>query len=232
MQRGCARWLAAGPLLLGVSCLAPAGADAVEIALNGGFFEAVAYSATGASSVRDYQTIDSLPVADSVQAVLGGSSLELTYDLSEQSGFAITFAHASEASTGGSTVSTGALDFVPQQDVGFTLTGEYRATDPDGEFVYYSVQLFDFSGGPVAFIIDEIVMIPDASFTVDTSGTLLAGHQYVMNFQFNDGNNTAGGSLPFSSSGFLQLSFVPEPSLALLLALAGMAGVVGRPSRR
>jgi hypothetical protein len=212
-------------LLCGVSSLAPDGAGAVGIALDGASFTALV--CVGTECAEDSAAAVALPSAGSVEEVLAGSSAELTYDLSE-AGFAITFLHSSDAS--GATVSTVGLAFTPQEDVTFTLSGEYRAIDPDGELVYFSVQLIDFSGGPVSFVIDEIVAVPDASFTVGTregaTGTLSAGHLYRLNFQANDGNNFSSGDNPFSSSGFLRLSFVPEPSTALLLAL-GLVGLAG-----
>jgi hypothetical protein len=160
--------------------------------------------------------ITSLPASGSLQ-VGSVSTVDTAYDLSE-SGFTITFDHAN-----GGTATTAGLFFTPEEDVPYVIAGEYTAHGPGGELVEFTADLLSFTAGDLFFFY-EISDAPDVSFALGSepgaTGTLLAGHEY--RFEFGAFENT------HSSSGFVQLTFIPEPGTALLLGLGGVAGVMLR----
>ena len=69
--------------------------------------------------------------------------------------------------------------------------------------------------------------------TGSATGFLRPNTQYVLMYGFILQKKLAGATPPATASGFMHLAFVPEPTTALLLAIAGLgAATTPRVARR
>jgi hypothetical protein len=118
--------------------------------------------------------------------------------------------------------SYGYLTFRVDQDVDYRLEGVYAADDPQGRTVYQGIYLLDVTSDAFLFQgLQRSASTPDESFTVglsegDTSnsavgsvtGTLLAGHNYLVHYDAFIGANVFQGSEPASAAGYFRIELV------------------------
>jgi hypothetical protein len=186
-----------------------------------------------------------LPYPNSHSVTQGGSSSSTDYDLSDAS-FEITMEHERETANNAHGLSLAFIYFTVDQNVDYLLEGVYTAVDAAGRSIVQLASLYDNTDSSSSFYgRQESDHTPNESFTLglaegDNSnsvsccltGTLLAGHEYLFHY-YNIVNAAAGSPSAATADGYVRLTFVPEPSTALLLAggLAGLAAAGRRRSR-
>ena len=179
-------------------------------------------------------TPTSLPFSATNQtATVGASTSTASYNLS-QSLFSITGSGTRAGLLDSRSNTQGNIFFSVSVNTPYALTGQIAAVDPGSvaKFVQLEVRLSDVNTTAELFHnLQESFGTVDQTFIVggsggnqtnqlsgSSSGTLLAGHRY----QFFYGNSIYAGNTgdPATFTSNYQLSFVPEPSSAVLAILA------------
>jgi hypothetical protein len=230
-----------GPLALVTGLIAsPAFAVTIEVTgfhLNVRTYEYLSNTADG-DGVHLSSPV-SLPQSGSLAAEQGGYAASTDYALSS-SGLTITFDHAVPGEAGHART-FGELYFTPTVNMFYELGGYYVASDPDGRTLAMEVALGDL-GVDVLFHNWQVSKTtPNESFLIggqggdidnelfgDLTGVLTAGVTYVLwfNFTFDDDNGSFDPLGPATATGTLQLAFVPEPSVMVLLVTATCFGLL------
>ena len=212
-------------------------ASALNITLNTGGPPEISSYASDSIGALTPQTSSptTLPTGGSVTDTDGAATSTTTYSLSASS-FTFTFDHARTATRYSFAESVVSILFTPDTDVVFTLSGDYSANDVDGMRTVLAITLFDQATHLGIYKSEQVSSsTPNASFTVgglgaDTSSstnTLLAGRGYLLLIDTSIvAANTATASA--AATGSVTLSFVPEPSTGLLLAMSMLALAVSR----
>jgi len=236
-------------LLALVALVAAPAAFAVTITLNGAgtsYIKTVADAGTLTASV---QTVNpaSLPTAGAPPSVVDGANVaSTTYNLSNAS-LNITFSHDRAALYGSFAQSYGHIFFSPDTDVNYVLSGAYASNATDANTTtFMTAQIFDYNTFSSLFINDQYsVTTSGESFMLgqtggDSSnqlvgsltGTLIAGHQYDLYFMDYINSTPYAATTAAQATGYLNLTFVPEPTSTALLGVsfAGLAAA-GRKRR-
>lgn len=239
--------LAAG-ILFTLSLLAKAGpAAAVLVTLNPGanssYIQALAEDQNGAASLETANPL-ALPYLNSLSAVDGANSVDTTIVLSS-SAFRISFQHTrGDLGFNSTAFSAGNLFFSVSSDVEVFVDGRYIAEDEDGRTTYLSV-LVNRVNSPVTRYesTQESRSTPNESFTVGGAGgdfrnrrslqqrfTLFAGDEYSLQYAAYIQASPSAATGPATANGLVKLTFIPEPSTALLLGGGLLALGRRRPS--
>lgn len=199
---------------------------------------------TGPGLTSDTVTAASLPFSDSTLAVDGVDSSETTYDFSN-AGFLFSVDHARDGDFSHWTSSNGGIYFSVDDAVDYVAAGSYSAVNPDPQNIALLAGLFDLTTSTTVFLSEQQssselnesfvlgLMEGDLSNQLigSLTGTLIAGHDYIFQYDVTSANiNTlTGGAV--TGLGNLSLTFVPEPSTAVLLGI-GLGGLARRRTRR
>jgi hypothetical protein len=189
-----------------------------------------------------------LPFSATHTATSGANSSTSTWNLTSQA-FEVTFAHTRGATENAFAQTIMNLLFQVDAPAQYVLEGRYSALDPDGRQIQQVAILDDTraSGPPLFRGLQISEQTPDETLVLgqtqgdagnvligSTTGMLLPGREYQILAAFLILNGPAPPGGPASASGYLRLSFVPEPSPALLW-LVGPALLAasrrGRPRR-
>jgi hypothetical protein len=224
-------------------------ATAYTITLSGtdtSILETRAYQGTGGATTFEALNPASLPYSYTSSSIDRGASSESEYDLSNDA-FDITLDHYRLSTYGSYGWSTGDIYFSVDQDVNYTASGSYTAVDADGRLIDLRAWLYDITG--ISMLFDSTQQsrsTPDESFTLglteadyaplnsfsgSLTGTLVAGHDYRFHYFAMLLANPSSSTTAATASGSVSLTFIPEPSTALLLAL-GIVGLAARRRRR
>jgi hypothetical protein len=192
----------------------------------------------------DVASTSSLPFIDSTNIVNGSDSSSAAYGLSN-AGFQISFEQARSGNFAHWTKSSGSVYFSVDTNVDFLAAGTFTGIHADPQTLAFAAGLADLTTGTMVFLsqqqsnnqLNETFTLGLAegdalnAFVGALAGTLLAGHQYLFQYEAQSANiNTLTGA-PVSAHGSVSLSFVPEPSTALLLGM-GLAALARRGARR
>lgn len=239
--------LAAG-ILFTLSLLAKAGpAAAVLVTLNPGsnasYIDAFAEDQNGPASLETVYPV-ALPYVNGLSAVDGANSVDTAIVLSN-SAFRISFQHVrGNGDLSSTALSFGRIFFSVASDVEVFLDGRYSAQDDQGRTTYLSVRL-DRVNSPVTRYesTQESRSTPNESFMVGGLGgdyrnrrqgqqrfTLFAGDEYSLQYNAYIQASPSAAAGPATANGLVKLTFIPEPSTALLLGGGLLA--LGLPRRR
>ena len=232
--------------------LAAGSASAASVAVDPDETFLVTIASDGAGDDDfEFSSPEALPYLQVVSTLDGQAAAETTFELTD-SGFQITFEHARPGAFESYTSSYGTIVFQVDQDVEFVASGSYSAIDPAGSSTSLGSTLSDLSLQVDLYdSAQDSESTPNESFTLGSTagdffnrrtgsltGTLIAGHDY----QFDYGAALAApeATSAASATGFVFLSFVPEPApgsggacvLATLAFLATRRGGRGRPSKK
>jgi hypothetical protein len=193
-----------------------------------------------------------LPFVDAHTATVGASTNSVQYDLSP-TGFQISNQGARAGSLDSFSTTHGIIYFSVTVDTIFDLSAHFAATDPTAKFVELSVALTDLTSVTTLFqnvqssfgVIDEEFTLGESGGNLTNilsgslTGTLLAGHQFQLEYNNSLYASNAGG--PASAEGTFQISFAPAPNGAVpepgqffiwgsLAACSGLGAVLRRRS--
>jgi hypothetical protein len=188
--------------------------------------------------------ITELPSAGEATAIQGESSATTSFSVSNDQ-FDFYFDHYREAGESGAAArSSVSVFFIPGEDVSYSFSGTYTAEDPAGRPTFLDVDLIDFTASEGRFSSRQTsTSTPNESFALgqlggdsvsqlfgSQTGILAAGHQYQLIILVGLAGGIGPVPNPASGTGFVTLSFVPEPSVGLLLlgGLVTLAGIVRR----
>ncbi|MBW2267847.1 MAG: PEP-CTERM sorting domain-containing protein [Deltaproteobacteria bacterium] len=232
--------LTLGLLLPGLS------ASALTVTLNGSGTSYLTSTATDVSGPSSSETVNpaALPYSYTSTNVDGGASSESVYALTN-AGFDITLDHSRVSALNSSAISYGNIRFSVDQNIDYVASGSYSAVDSGGRQIYLNMNMYDVTASATVFQSFQLSeATPNESFTLGGSGgdssnqllgsltgTLIAGHEYSLNYNaFIKAYPTASTS-GATASGSVSLTFIPEPSTALLLGL-GLIGFGASRRRR
>ena len=189
-----------------------------------------------------------IPFSDTHTATSGANSSTSTWNLTSQA-FEVTFEHTRGATENAYTQTIMNLLFQVDAPAQYVLEGRYSALDPDGRRLSQVATFVDTASGtpPLYWGLQISEQTPNETLIVgqtqgdaantligSTTGMLVAGREYQILAPFVLENGPAPPGGPASASGYLRLSFVPEPAPALLW-LVGPALLAasrrGRPRR-
>jgi len=226
---------------------APA-AFAVTITLNGAgtsYIRTVADAGTLTASVLTVNPA-SLPTAGAPPPAVDGANVaSTTYNLSNAS-FNLTFSHDRGAAYASFAQSYGHIFFSPATDVNYVLSGAYSSNATDtGTSTLMTAQIYDYTFSESVFTNDQYsVTTSGESFVLgqtdgdhtnilagSLTGSLIAGHQYDLYFMDYIHSSPNPATTAAQATGYLNLTFVPEPSTAALLGL-GLTGVATAGRKR
>jgi hypothetical protein len=221
-------------------------ATAWTITLNGGGTSSLkTRTADGPPTVvAEFVNPTVLPFDYISTSVDGDASSESVYSLSNDA-FGITFDHARVSTYQSLGHSNGVIFFSVDENIDYIASGSYSAVDSDGRETYLWAELHDSTIGSVVFEnLQWSQATPNESFTLggaegdfdnistgSLTGTLIAGHDYTFEYNvFIQADPTASASGAIATGG-VALTFIPEPSTALLLG-CGLVGFAARGRRR
>jgi hypothetical protein len=228
---------------------APASAHTVNLVY--GHLDFGLYDPGGLGYVPGERHFTALPYTDAVTTAGETGSLLSTYDFSN-SGFTITYDYTRGASWSGE--SDGEIYFSVDEDIAYVAEGALSAIDSVGRLINFEVLLYDFTISSYLLESDQTsIATPYESFTLGQTGgdydndfsgalagTLIAGHEYGLAYEFNVFNDLQypPGEIPqysdatFSGNVSLSFSAIPEPGTGFLITL-GLLCVSGwRRNRR
>lgn len=209
---------------------------AVTVSLNPGIGSssvgAFAYDGSGTTNGPSNQFPTVIPFSGGAIDNEGANSVTTSYTLGHDM-FEFTLTHGRDANFNSVADSfSSGVYFSVDTNVAYLLEGMYTAVDASGRRVKQHLRLTDVTSATTLFEnIQQSDATPNESFTLgltggdasntltgSATGTLIAGQEYQLFFDaFIQNQPTAGGSA--SASGFFRLSFIPEPSRAVLTLL-------------
>jgi hypothetical protein len=179
-----------------------------------------------------------LPDAGTVTASDGANTTNTSYDLAN-SGLSIGIDQMINDAPAPMT-SEVRIFFTPDSDVDYAISGIYSAVDPVGRYIALDALLTDHLTSTALYYFSNVSLgttnesftlgVPSGNFlAVETgalTGTLLAGHVYSL-YVYAELNPFGNSSTSAArGTGYVSLSFVPEPSTGLLV-IAGLLGLAG-----
>ncbi len=200
-------------------------------------FQSVVYAQAGGFGFDSSSPV-AVPEAGSLTATEGENAATTGYSLSV-SKFEITFDHSRAAAEFSQAQSYAGFNFILDEDVDYALDGLYAAVDAEGRRIFLAVGLIDVTASSTLLqSSQESNSTPNESFAVgleegeisalvgSLTGSLVAGHEYQFSVQsllYADDSASSAAT----ASGSVTLTFVPEPSTTVLIAL-GLVGLVFR----
>jgi hypothetical protein len=176
----------------------------------------------------------SVPFSDTHRAESGGVFAEATYSLTS-TGFSIVLTHYRHPRS--ASIGNGAIYFSLDADSPYELTGSYSMTGYNE--IRLEAALADSVEGYLFDSMQESFHTYDESFQLGVeegdnrnrfsgspSGMLQGGQVYRLSYRAAIGSSSSADDVA-SASGSIQLTFIPEPSTAALLAF-GLLGLAAR----
>ena len=221
--------------------------SAATITLSDSYLAAMADANDGSQRDEDIVHL-SLFSSGTLAASQGGENSAVEYDLSK-AGFEITFSHARAAAPNSvSAESIGQIYFSTDRNIDYSVDGAYSAIDPEGREIYIRVFLVDYTDGWDDYVeLFHNVQIsentPDESLLLghqtaeynllrgSATGTLIANRLYEFYFLTYIDSSLTGASGAATATGFVSLTFVPEPGTGLLAMSGLLVLAVGRRRR-
>jgi len=164
----------------------------------------------------------SLPFSDTSSSVDGAASSDVFVDLSSSAlRFDFSLARAAGLGSFGQVVT--AVEFFSDADVDFVASGDVTVVDPDGRRILLFADLFDATSATSVFQhFQESQTTPNESCVLgglagdfqnsavgNLSGTLVAGHHYLLQINVVIETNAAPAAATASASGSVGLDFFP-----------------------
>ena len=173
-----------------------------------------------------------LPYSYTSTSIDGLAASEAGYSLTN-SGFDITLDHARTGAYLSIAQSSGYIYFSADQDIDYIASGSYTAVDPSGRRTLLYSRLHDDTAGSYVYRAEQqSYTTVNESFTLGGSGgdsynfnsgsltgTLIAGHNYQFHYNTFVLADTTASPSGVTGTGNVSLTFVPEPTTALLLTL-------------
>ena len=227
----CARVAALSALVVWI---AAESASAYTVTLNPGtYHSAVNLQARdgGGAAASATQLPTTVPESDGSAVADGDSSVGTSWSLSN-GGFQIVFDHTRAVAQDSYSQTYASLLFTVDEDVDYVLAGSYSTADETGRRIFLRTYLFDYTANEHLFNSEQLSdATPNEVLTLgeqggdafnllegSLTGTLAPGHDYqlfLISFIWSQDTTT---DAPATATGSVSLSFVPEPSSALLLS--------------
>jgi hypothetical protein len=241
----CARLAAVSVLLVWTSAQPAA---AYTVTLNPGTYHSAVnlQARDGAgSAASDTQLPTAVPQSDGSVVSQGGSSIGTDWSLSNGA-FQIVFDHTRAVAQDSYSQTYVSLLFTVDESVDYVLAGTYTADDDTGRRTYLRAYLFDYTANDHLFQNEQSSdATPDESLSLgqqggdaynlidgSLTGTLAPGHDYQLYVLGYIRNQGAATGAPATATGSISLTFVPEPSSALLLGTGLLALACARARTR
>jgi len=227
----CARVAALSALVVSI---AAESASAYTVTLDPGTYQSAVNLQTrdgGGAAASATQLPTTVPESDGSAVTEGDSSVGTNWSLSNGA-FQIVFDHTRAVAQDSYSQTYASLYFTVDEDVDYVLAGSYSAADETGRRTFLRTYLFDYTANVHLFNSEQLSdATPDEALTLGEqggdaynlldgalTGTLAPGHDYqlfLISYIWNQGTTT---DAPATATGSVALTFVPEPSSAILLS--------------
>jgi hypothetical protein len=209
-------------------------------AFTGSGIESYANDSVGSNSRQSTGGITSLPRSGTLTATDGGGSSVTSYSLTND-GFHWTMNQTVVSTLNATSQTNATIYFMVDQDVDYAISGSYGLISGGAPLISLGFSIRDDVAGPFVYSGGHSSrQVAGETFTLGASGgnifddeegsltgTLLAGHQYILVLQSHLLSNLTSQAAG-SATGSVTLTFVPEPATASLVAL----GLVAFAARR
>lgn len=236
-------------VLVIVSSAWPSAAFAAVLTLNGGGTSYVWAGANDSIEGDSTSTLlypTSLPDSGAPSAVDGASTSTTTFSLSND-GFDFVFDDFRGTGVQAYASGEGLIYFSPSAAVSYSFAGAYTSNAPDALGTAFTASLYDITTSAFLFSSLQISRATAGeSFTLGQSGgddfneligsptgTVVPGHQYQLQAASSVFTGYSTALSTAHGTGHVTVTFVPEPSVGLLLLAGGaaLAGVARRSSK-
>jgi hypothetical protein len=183
-----------------------------------------------------------LPDVGQHVASVGTSTSAMEYRLSD-AGFMLSFDHVYDLTLNSIAQSIGSIGFTPSSDVDYSLSGAYASNSTEAGLISLNVSLFEFSA-TIFQTFQQSISTSMESFTAgqlggdqqnlligSLTGTLLAGHTYVLYVDAWSAPYPDAATEPGDASGYVTFAFIPEPGTGMLVMI-GLFGLAAQGRRR
>jgi hypothetical protein len=231
-------------LLLSLCTASPVLALTITLNVDGTSRVSALATNGGAGNLQTVNPV-SLPTSGAPTATQGPNQSTTPYSLSNAS-FQFSFDNLRGTALDAAASSLSAMDFSPDSNIDYVLSGVYTSDAPEGSDTFLRVDFYDFTASQLLFFnIQRSLATPAESFVLgqqggdaentlqgSLTGTLIAGHHYLLTTTAYVAAYPSPTASPARGTGYVTLAFVPEPGTGLLV-IAGLLGVAGaRRARR